>query len=85
MSVREDRQPPPGQMPVVMAALSIGILLMAIQLWLLTVALDLFMSSVGHRAWELTAASGAIFLGGLFVLRLLRARPGSPPRIGPAA
>jgi hypothetical protein len=80
-----DRQPPPGQMPVVMAALSIGILLMAVQLWLLTVALDLFMSGVGHRAWGLAATSGAIFLGGLLVLWLLRARPGGRPRIGPAA
>jgi hypothetical protein len=80
-----DRQPPPGQMPVVMAALSIGILLMAVQLWLLTVALELFMSGAGHRAWELTAASGVIFLGGLLVLWLLRARPGNPPRIGPTA
>jgi hypothetical protein len=80
-----DRQPPPGQMPVVMAALYNGLVLMAVQLWLLTVALELFMSGAGHRAWDLTAASGVIFLGGLLVLWLLRARPGNPPRIGPTA
>ncbi len=72
-------RPAPGQMPVVMAALSIGLLLMAVQLWLLTVALDLYMAGAGQRAWQLALASGAIFLGGLLVLWLLRARRASGP------
>jgi hypothetical protein len=63
-------------MPVVMAALSIGLLLMGIQLWLLTVALELFLGGHGDTTWQLAVGSGAIFLGGLLVLRMLpRATP----------
>ena len=45
---RRDQPPPPGQSPIVMAALAIGMLLMAIQLWLLTVALDLYLAGQGR-------------------------------------
>jgi hypothetical protein len=72
-------RPAPGEMPVVMAALAIGLLLMAVQLWLLTVALDLYMAGAGQRAWQPALASGAIFLGGLLMLWLLRARRMSWP------
>ncbi|MGH2352661.1 MAG: hypothetical protein ACRDJN_13730 [Chloroflexota bacterium] len=78
-----DLPPPPGQMPVIMAALSIGVLLMGIQLWLLTVALELLMAGEGSHAWQLALASGAIFLGGLLILWLLHRRPSGPPRVGP--
>jgi len=76
---RPDSPPPPGQMAVVMAALSIGLLLMRVQLWLLTVALDLYLAGEGPRTWSLALASGAIFLGGLLMLVVLRRRPAGPP------
>lgn len=69
------RPPAPGQAAIVLAALTIGILLMAIQLWLLTVALELYLAGEGARVWQLALLSGAIFLGGLGILRLLRRRP----------
>jgi uncharacterized protein DUF6755 len=39
-----DRVPPSGQQTMVLAALIIGLLLMGLQLWLLTVALDLYLA-----------------------------------------
>ena len=78
-----ERPPPPGQMAVVLAGLVIGLLLMGIQLWLLTVALELYLAGHGDRVWQTALMSGAIFLGGLGILRLLGRRPrvrgGSPP------
>ena len=68
-------QPPVGQAPIVMAALTIGILLMAIQLWLLTVALDLYLAGQGSEVWRLGVVSGLIFLGGLGMLGILHRRP----------
>ena len=67
--------PPPGQMTLVLAGLAIGLLLMGIQLWLLTIALDLYLAGAGTRIWQLALTSGAIFLGGLLMLRLLGRRP----------
>ncbi len=64
--------PSPGQMPLVTAALAIGVLLMAIQLWLLTIALDLFLGGHGGQVWQLALVSGVIFAGGLVVLWLFR-------------
>lgn len=68
-------QPPVGQAPIVMAALTIGILLMAIQLWLLTVALDLYLAGQGSEVWRLGVVSGLMFLGGLGMLWILHRRP----------
>ncbi len=68
-------QPPPGQMAIVMAGLVIGILLMGIQLWLLTVALDLYLAGKGGEVWQLALLSGLIFLGGLAMLWLIGRRP----------
>ncbi len=48
---------------------------MGIQLWILTVALDLLLGGKTEGFLRLAAASGAVFLGGLLVLRLLGARP----------
>jgi hypothetical protein len=45
---------------------------MAVQLWLLTVALDLYLAGEGRSVWQIALASGAIFAGGLVMLRLLR-------------
>jgi hypothetical protein len=65
----------PGQAPVVAAALAIGILLLGVQLWILTVALDLFLEGNGGQVWMLAVVSGLIFAGGLCVVWLLRRRP----------
>jgi peptidoglycan biosynthesis protein MviN/MurJ (putative lipid II flippase) len=74
-SGREAKQPlTPGQAPVILAGLTIGIALMGIQLWLLTVALDLYLSGEGAQIAGLTLASGIIFVGGIFMLRLIRRR-----------
>jgi hypothetical protein len=70
-----EQPPPPGQMPLVLAGLAIGLLLMGIQLWLLTIALDLYLSGEGRQLWLLALISGAIFGGGLLMLRLLQRRP----------
>ena len=67
--------PPPGLHAVVLAALTIGLLLMGIQLWLLTVALDLYLGGAGRQTWLLALVSGLIFVGGLLMLRLLGRRP----------
>ncbi len=61
--------------PLVTAALTIGLVLMAVQLWLLTVALDLLLGGRPEGLGALVAASGAVFAGGLLVLKLVRARP----------
>jgi hypothetical protein len=66
--------PPPGQLPIVLAGLSVGILLMGVQLWLLTVALDLYLSGRSGQIWLLALVSGLIFAGGLLVLWVLRRR-----------
>ena len=70
-----DDPPPPGQMGLVMAGLTIGILLMGIQLWLLTIALELYLAGHGREVWLIGLVSGAIFAGGLLMLRLLQRRP----------
>ena len=67
--------PPPGQAALVMVGLAIGILLMSLQLWLLTLAFNLYLA--GQRSGTLLVAisSGLIFAGGLLMLRLLRRHP----------
>ena len=70
-----DLPPPPGQTALVMTGLVIGLLMMAVQLWLLTIALDLYLGGKGGQVWQLALVSGAIFLGGLGLLWLLRRRP----------
>lgn len=70
-----DQPPPPGHMVLILTGLSIGILLLSIQLWLLTIALELYLAGEGGRVWLIAAVSGAIFAGGMLMLRLLRRRP----------
>jgi hypothetical protein len=59
----------------VAAGLAVGVLLLGVQLWLLTVALDLYLGGQGGQVWSLALVSGLIFLGGLAVLWTLRRRP----------
>jgi hypothetical protein len=66
--------PRAGQGPVLSAALAIGILLLAIQLWMLTVALDLYLGGRGDRIWQLTLGSFVVFVGGVLSIRLLSGR-----------
>ncbi len=54
-----------------LAALGMGILMLAIQLWLLTVSLDLYLGGRGGEVTTLALISGVIFLGGLLALRVL--------------
>ncbi len=73
----DDQEPRhPGQSAIAMTGLLVGLVMMGIQLWLLTLAFDLYLS--GERGATLLAAgcSGLIFLGGLFVLRLVGSRTG---------
>jgi hypothetical protein len=65
----------PGRDALSAAALVVGLLLMALQLWLLTVALELFLSNQGTTVWPLALISGLIFAGGLGMLWLMRRRP----------
>jgi hypothetical protein len=74
-SVVPPAAPAPGQQALVLALLVIGVMFMGIQLWLLTVALELYLSGEGEEVLWLALVSGLIFLGGLFVLRLLGRRP----------
>lgn len=69
------RAPSHGQAAIVLAGLTIGVILMGIQLWLLTVALDLYLSGRPEATWLAAAISGLVFLGGLLILRLLPKRP----------
>jgi hypothetical protein len=71
--------PPPGQAPIVLAGLAVGVLLMGVQLWLLTVALELYLGGHGGGLWLPALVSGLIFAGGLLLLRLLGQRPRAAP------
>jgi hypothetical protein len=68
----------PGRRSLLLAAVMIGVLLLAIQLWLLTIALDLFLGGRGAEIWSLAIISGLIFAGGLAAYRVLRSN--APPR-----
>lgn len=70
---------PPGRRAMLLAAVTVGIIMLGIQLWLLTVALDLYLAGAGSEVWTLAAFSGVVFLGGLGALRLLeRSTPRRP-------
>ncbi|GAC1387106.1 MAG: hypothetical protein NVSMB33_16660 [Ktedonobacteraceae bacterium] len=77
-----ERRPSPGQVAVALTALTLGILLMGIQLWLLTIALDLYLAGQGTNIWLLALISGLVFLGGLLVLHVLTRRPRTQQRPG---
>ncbi|HEX2913007.1 MAG TPA: DUF6755 family protein [Chloroflexia bacterium] len=63
--------PTQGQLAIVLATLLIGIMLLGIQLWILTVALDLYLGGSSQDIWALPLISFLIFAGGLFSLRML--------------
>lgn len=60
--------PAPGRRSLVMAAVILGGLMLALQFWLLTTALDLFLAGEGDHVWQLAAASAIVFLGGVLAL-----------------
>lgn len=66
--------PSPGEAALAGAAIAIGIILLGIQLWALTVALELYLAGEGEGIWGLAILSGVVFLGGLVALWLLRDR-----------
>lgn len=70
-----DERPPVGHGPLTLAALTIGLVLMSLQLWLLTVALDLLLAGRGDAVWQPALVSGLIFVGGLGMLWILHRRP----------
>ncbi len=57
-SVVLEEPSPPGQTPVVGAARALGILLLGVQLWLLTIALDLYLGGNGGQVWQIALISG---------------------------
>ena len=65
----------PGESALLSAALAMGILLMGIQLWILTVALEHFERHAYSQIYALAAISALIFAGGVVMLWLLRKKP----------
>lgn len=78
----EGRRPAAGQTAVVMLGLAIGILLMSLQLWMLTLAFDLYLQGDDRGTVLVAIFSGLVFLGGLAMLWLLD-RPSGAVRRGP--
>ncbi len=64
----EESTPPPGRQALLIAKLALGVLLLGVQLWLLTISLDLYLSGDGSNEWTLAVFSGVVFLGGLLAL-----------------
>jgi hypothetical protein len=76
-----ERRPPPGWDALLLAAVVIGVVLLGIQLWLLTVALDIFLAGERGGLWVIVLCSGLVFIGGLFAVRVVSRRwPAQPPR-----
>lgn len=67
--------PPPGEGALLSAAVAIGILLMGVQLWILTVALEQFERHHYGEVYALTGISALIFAGGVAMLWMLRRTP----------
>lgn len=71
--------PPPDHLrsrgPVVLLGLGIGILLMGLQLWLLTVAFDLYRAGKNSETVVASIISGCVFLGGVVMLLVLTRGP----------
>lgn len=74
-AIAPERRPPPGQAGLALLGLAIGILLISIQLWLLTLAFDLYKYDEDTDAILAATASGLVFLGGLTMLHILDRRP----------
>ena len=67
--------PPPGEYGLLGAALAVGLLLMGLQLWILTVALDAFQRHNDDQVYALAGISALIFLGGAAMLWILKRTP----------
>ncbi|HWV36064.1 MAG TPA: hypothetical protein VNZ55_10530 [Thermomicrobiales bacterium] len=65
----------PGESGLVSLGLAVGILFMLVQLWLLTLAFDLYLSGQRGDTVGVAIISGLVFLGGLLMLKLLQRRP----------
>ena len=70
----------PGRQALLLGALVLGLIVLAIQLWLLTVALELYLSGEGEEIWGLALVSGLVFAGGLLAIRVLSRNPRVAPR-----
>lgn len=72
----EERAPwrSPGEQAMAGAAIAIGVLSLGIQLWALSVALELYLEGEGDNIWGLVVLSGLVFGGGLLALHQLRER-----------
>jgi hypothetical protein len=70
-----DDLPPVGQGGLATFGLAAGLVLVAIQLWLLTIAFDLYLEGERLRTVGVAIGSGLVFLGGLAMLRVLDRRP----------
>jgi hypothetical protein len=66
-----ERQAPHGVEALVATLVAIGVVLLAIQLWLLTVALDIYLAGNRGDLWVLAVLSGLVFLGGLAAVRVI--------------
>ena len=66
--------PAPGRRALVLAAVLLGALMLALQLWLLTTALDLYLAGDGEIVWQLAAVSAVAFAGGVAALLLTGGR-----------
>ena len=72
----------PGRQALLLGALVIGLIMLGIQLWLLTVALELYLSGEGKTIWGLALVSGVLFGGSLLATWLLSRRPTVASRDG---
>ncbi len=63
-----DRPQRPGRQALLLAAATIGLVMLALQLWFLTIALDLFYLREQSGAWALAVLSGLVYVGGLLAL-----------------
>jgi uncharacterized protein DUF6755 len=69
--VGESRREATWQGPLVLLGLTLGLFLMGIQLWLLTLAFNLYLAGDRGRVVLAATISGLIFLGGWGMLLLL--------------
>ncbi|HET7093506.1 MAG TPA: DUF6755 family protein [Thermomicrobiales bacterium] len=67
----ESRREPTWEGPLTLLGVTLGLLLMGIQLWLLTVAFNLYLAGEQGRVVVAAVISGLIFLGGWGMLLLL--------------
>ncbi|GCE03384.1 hypothetical protein KDAU_07130 [Dictyobacter aurantiacus] len=52
---------------MLLAGLIIGIILLGIQLWMLTVALNQYLQGQTTGSWQLVIISGLVLIGGIIV------------------